>query len=187
MHYVLCPANDRSTWIHVFSLIRSDCFQHFRLLPVCCTLILWHYSITLSLLRVELSAAPLCTSLFSPAQPWLWGMLSYPPPLGTRWQLTVLYISMSGLLFFFFSFHMRLKMKINSSSVVYSELGTHLHLIFSQSHLHFCSFSPIFPPLSSWAICFSRLPNWSDIHRCADADQQFGSCLSNVETMPRLI
>lgn len=65
----------------------------------------------------------------------------------TRWQLIVLYIFMSGELF-----HIRLKMKINCSSVLCGEQGTHLHFLLSLIHLHICSFSVFL--MGNWTVCF---------------------------------
>lgn len=80
-------------------------------------------------------------------------------------------------------------MKINSSSALRSELGTHLHFSFFPRLIcisaHFLPFSPQVQ-LNYVFLC---LPKWSDIHRWSstDANERFGSCFVNAEMMPRLI
>ena len=115
-------------------LIWSDCFHQPRLLPVCSTVMLWHYSMALQIC---------CSSLHHPllaAQPGLWEILSYPPfPPGFIGSSL---FSVSPCLGNFF--HMRMKMKMNSSSVLYclySELGTHLHFFFPGSFAFVLVFS----------------------------------------------
>lgn len=111
--------------------------------------------------RTEQSISPACVSRLSAARPQRWGTLSYGsaslPPLTPLSPLIppglvgiVLYIFMSGELFSF-SFENEDKLL----SVIHGELGMNLHFLYSQSHLHVCSFSVVpLLPKGNWTVYF---------------------------------